>query len=426
MKRIPDRLTIGGQTFEGKRMIVPNGVTVDLEQVFGQTERGATAYLFASLTAEQEMDIEIGSGADWFMKWWLDGEPLYDTLTTGNREFPIAAINHVFKAHLSPGEHVLTACVVRGSASFAFAAGEAQKARGQEAEAEALAARRAAYSRLLQDKDHGPNLRAKARLGLARTYSEEGEYAAAREEYDKILALRASPGSDELDLRLVAKAHLETARTYLQEREYAQARETYERVLFMQVPVEDKAVARSGIGETYLGQRDFAAAATQYQSAVEDLKLDPERYHAAISTAEGKRKFADLLARMRKDHPRLFMNEEMWPEMKARALGEGMAAYDKMRSIANGLPPLEDIGVEDWGRGSSHRAPLSIASRATRACSPRSGRCCGQASTSTMTRCQGTPPTGARRAAAGCRGSRPWTGCGTTSTRTNVSVWPRT
>ena len=55
-----------------------------------------------------------------------------------------------------------------------------------------------------------------------------------------------------------------------------------------------------------------------------------------------------LRSLIRPDHPRLFLNADMWPAMRARALEEGKATYEKMKETADGLPPLEEITVKDW------------------------------------------------------------------------------
>jgi len=286
MQGIPDRLTIGGRTFEGERLIAPSGIAVDLEQVFGETPRGAAAYLFASVTAEQEMDIEIGSGADWFMKWWLDGEPLYDTLTTGNREFPIAVTNHAFEAHLSPGEHVLTVCVVRGSNSFVFAAGDLGRLRAEAGSANTAAVRRAAYA-LLASNPHA-----------------EDQHR--------------------------ARGHLELGKLYMEDQECEAAREAYGEVLQMDARASDKARARLGLGRVAMYQRDPDAASQTFRSVLEDLEASDEVDGPETEQARARLKTANMLTRMRKSHPRMFFNSDTWPAVAARAQGaekERLAAW---------------------------------------------------------------------------------------------------
>ena len=47
--------------------------------------------------------------------------------------------------------------------------------------------------------------------------------------------------------------------------------------------------------------------------------------------------FGDLVSRLRPDHPRLFLNSEMWPGMRERALGEGSARTGLLPASHSGL-----------------------------------------------------------------------------------------
>ena len=59
---------------------------------------------------------------------------------------------------------------------------------------------------------------------------------------------------------------------------------------------------------------------------------------------------SDLPSLIRPDHPRLFLNREMWPGMRRRALGEGRDAYRRMQLTVRRLPALDEIGTKDWGK----------------------------------------------------------------------------
>ena len=121
LKTIPEELTIGGQTFRAQRLSAANGL-LDLRQNMGGAGRGKHAYLMASITAASDMTVQIGAGADWWMQWWVDGQPVYDTLDNGqngNGSTPITGRDHVFDVTLTKGEHVLAVAVY--SAAYAFA-----------------------------------------------------------------------------------------------------------------------------------------------------------------------------------------------------------------------------------------------------------------------------------------------------------------
>ncbi len=263
--------------------------------MLGEAQRGTAAYLFATVTAPRDMDMTIGAGADWFMTWWLDGEPVCDTLPGGNKAFPVSARDHVFRVHLARGEHVLTACVVRGSTSFVIAAADASQTSAGAVDVSTPAGRRQVYARLLTERDLGPDLEAKVRLTVAQTYAREGRYAAARERYDRLLALPAA-AAGELDAGLLARAHLGVGDTYLAQKDYAPAATAYGNVLPLDVDAQAKGLARLGIGEVRMYAQDFAAAARAYARVVEALKTDRRRHHISLAKPENRLKVLAMLA----------------------------------------------------------------------------------------------------------------------------------
>ena len=83
MKDIPKELTIAG-----KRLVGQNGMfednRLDLGALLGGKGDGKTAYLFTEFAVASDLEIELGAGADWWMKWWVSGEVVCDTLKNGN------------------------------------------------------------------------------------------------------------------------------------------------------------------------------------------------------------------------------------------------------------------------------------------------------------------------------------------------------
>ena len=76
------------------------------------------AYAFATIHCPQAGRLTIGAGADWWMQWFVDGKPVFDTLEDGNAVGPYSASNHVFTADVETGDHVLCAMVKAGSMSW--------------------------------------------------------------------------------------------------------------------------------------------------------------------------------------------------------------------------------------------------------------------------------------------------------------------
>ena len=131
LKAIPKELTICGQTFRTRRLSAANGL-LDLRQKMGGAGRGKNVYLMASITAASDMTVQIGAGADWWMQWWVDGQPVYDTLKNGqngNGSKPITSRDHVFNVTLTKGEHILAVAVYSAPYAFAFAVASPQEMR---------------------------------------------------------------------------------------------------------------------------------------------------------------------------------------------------------------------------------------------------------------------------------------------------------
>ena len=53
------------------------------------------------------------------------------------------------------------------------------------------------------------------------------------------------------------------------------------------------------------------------------------------------------LTKIRKDHPRLFFNDETWQKVKQRALNQEREWYDRLKRRVDGYP--EDPEIKDWG-----------------------------------------------------------------------------
>ena len=122
MSDVPAELTVGGrQLAEQKAVFTDN--RLDLGALLGGKAVGKTAYLLATVTAERDLDATFGAGADWWMKWWVNGAVVCDTMRTGNVEHPPRCTNHLFTVRLRAGRNLVAVEVKSGGGSFALAAG---------------------------------------------------------------------------------------------------------------------------------------------------------------------------------------------------------------------------------------------------------------------------------------------------------------
>jgi len=141
MKDIPKELTIAGNRLVGQNGMFEDN-RLDLGALLGGKGDYKTAYAVMTVEADKNTEIELGAGADWWMKWWVSGEVVCDTLATGNGSHPPSVSNHRFTARLRAGRNLIAVKAVSGCGSFVLAAG------GPKAIRDAQAFEEAAYAQL--------------------------------------------------------------------------------------------------------------------------------------------------------------------------------------------------------------------------------------------------------------------------------------
>jgi len=299
---VPDELHVDGERLAGRRVSFSNN-RLDLGDLFDGPQRGKAVYLLSTVSVDTDTKAWIGAGANWWMQWWLDGRPVYDTLNKGNQRSSADLADHVFKVAMSEGEHALAVCVLSGESGFSLAAGGPRAlARQSLMKIAASEYVRARHRDLLDTRRLAPQQEARARLAIAQTYLDEADYAAAQREYASVLDM---PGAAQIQK---AQAHL-------------------------------------GLATVHAEQFDEASAGHELRAVLamdEDLAAHKEEARRRLQSI-------DLVQRLRPDHPRLFLNRDMWPGMRDRALGEGRAAYRNMQDIVDGLPPVDTMEVKNWG-----------------------------------------------------------------------------
>ena len=125
---VPESIAIGGRSYCGRVVSLPEG-RLDLGALFqigiaggnSPYHVGDRAYLMAEVSCTEATDLLVGTGADWWMTWWIDGQPVFDTLAGGNQSRVFSCFDHAFKLHLEPGEHRVCVEVRSGSTGWMFA-----------------------------------------------------------------------------------------------------------------------------------------------------------------------------------------------------------------------------------------------------------------------------------------------------------------
>ncbi|HID23125.1 MAG TPA: hypothetical protein EYP14_12085, partial [Planctomycetaceae bacterium] len=95
---------------------------------FSHADLGRVCYAFARIHVPREGKLLIGAGADWGMRWFLDGKLIFDALrddaTARRRGYfrpqPCSIADELFSVAVTPGDHVLAVMVSAGSRGWAL------------------------------------------------------------------------------------------------------------------------------------------------------------------------------------------------------------------------------------------------------------------------------------------------------------------
>ncbi len=129
---IPETLKVGEETFGGRDAVM-DGDRLDFSALFGGHEAGQQAYAMAEIEVKSETEVVFGAGCDWWMQWWIDGEPVFNTLESGNSAgFPwskkfhnsrIGSTDHCFSRRLAAGRHLIVVRAISGLTAWVLRAG---------------------------------------------------------------------------------------------------------------------------------------------------------------------------------------------------------------------------------------------------------------------------------------------------------------
>lgn len=137
LKKIPEKITIGDRTFPAYDFKAIDGtiyLTALLSKKQGQKPdpstapktmkigTPSTAWALAEIDVPSDGVLYVTAGADWFMRWTLDGKVVYDRLKSGNAAPPTEIKAHPFAIPVTKGKHVLAVQVKPGSRGWSFSA----------------------------------------------------------------------------------------------------------------------------------------------------------------------------------------------------------------------------------------------------------------------------------------------------------------
>ncbi|NOX53234.1 MAG: PQQ-binding-like beta-propeller repeat protein, partial [Planctomycetes bacterium] len=152
LKTVPDRVTVGGKQYVARELRASRGI-LDFTRLYGGYgfqplapdekpasiprrgkqysfhDVGRVCYSFAKIQCPRAGKLLVGAGADWGMRWYLDGRLVFDALrndsSSRRRGFfsrkPCSPSDEVFDVDVTAGEHVLAVMVTAGSRGWALA-----------------------------------------------------------------------------------------------------------------------------------------------------------------------------------------------------------------------------------------------------------------------------------------------------------------
>jgi hypothetical protein len=135
LRAIPDRVTVGDREYpayaipEDQHTVyltsladLREGEKPDVAKAPKEREIGSPshAYVFAPIECPADGFLYVTGSADWFMRWYVDGEVAYDTMKGGNAAATTALDAHPWAVRVTKGRHVLAVLVKPGARGWSF------------------------------------------------------------------------------------------------------------------------------------------------------------------------------------------------------------------------------------------------------------------------------------------------------------------
>jgi sialidase-1 len=121
IRELPAELAIADERLTAQTAAFDAENRLNLGALLGGAEEGKTAYALAIVESAKDVEVTFGAGADWWMKWWVNGEVVCDTTEVGNWVVP-SPLTRRFTVQLKPGRNLIAVKVVSGGVGFLLAA----------------------------------------------------------------------------------------------------------------------------------------------------------------------------------------------------------------------------------------------------------------------------------------------------------------
>ncbi|MBN1556979.1 MAG: hypothetical protein JW951_02395 [Lentisphaerae bacterium] len=124
---LPSELTVSGQTLRAHDVVVHANHTLDFGALSpGQPER-TEAWAFREVTVPSDRRITVGAGADWWMEWFVNGDPVFSTMANGNAG-AVSDRRFTFELPLNAGRNIIAVRVLSGSLGWKLVCSQQQTA----------------------------------------------------------------------------------------------------------------------------------------------------------------------------------------------------------------------------------------------------------------------------------------------------------
>ncbi len=125
IKDVPQTLQAGDTAIRAKIVRLKDNV-IDLASITGAIKERSEAICVAEIDSPDARTIRVGAGADWWMAWFVNGQPVFDTLEQGNSG-PQSLLAHQFDMPLRAGKNLIVVRVLSGSQGFRLTCGGPQE-----------------------------------------------------------------------------------------------------------------------------------------------------------------------------------------------------------------------------------------------------------------------------------------------------------
>lgn len=109
--------------------MVLNDSQLDFRPFFSGQKVRNCGWAFAEFESPLEYEYTLGAGADWWMRYYLNGEVIIDTLKTGNGKDPPRVSDHTKTVKVKKGKNVIAVKFLTGGGSSVLAVGGANELR---------------------------------------------------------------------------------------------------------------------------------------------------------------------------------------------------------------------------------------------------------------------------------------------------------